>query len=319
MRIAVMGTGGVGGYFGAKLALAGNDVTFVARGKHLEAIRRDGLRIESESTPMHVTSVRATDDIASVGPVDAVMFCVKLWDIESAAQAIRPLLVNRGVAIPFQNGIDSPAVLARVLGAEHVIGGIAYIATSIASPGVVRHVGSMARLRVGAFDGVRSDAAEAFVEAATAAGVEIALAADIRRGLWEKFVFLSALSGATCLTRQPLGVVRADPGMRGTFEAIMRETWSVARAHGVALAEDFVDKQLAFADTLPYEMRASMLHDLVAGNRLEAPWLCGAVVRLGTEAGVATPVNATVYAALLPYVNGAPEPPRAGSTPAGAR
>jgi 2-dehydropantoate 2-reductase len=310
MRIAVMGTGGVGGYFGAKLALGGNDVTFVARGRHLEAIRRNGLRVESDSTPMHVREARATDDPASIGPVDAVMFCVKLWDVEAAAESIRPLLGNHGVAIPFQNGIDSPGVLSRVLGADHVIGGIAYIAASIASPGVVRHVGTMARLRVGAFDGVRSDATGAFVETATAAGVEIALAPDIRRGLWEKFVFLSALSGATCLTRQPLGVIRADCQMRATFEAIMRETWRVGRAKGVALAEDFVDKQLAFADTLPHEMRASMLHDLNAGNRLEAPWLCGAVVRLGHEAGVPTPVNATVYAALLPYVNGVPKSQR---------
>ena len=304
MRIAVMGTGGVGGHFGAKLALAGNDVTFVARGRHLDALRREGLRIESESTPMHVRHVQATDDPASIGPVGAVMLCVKLWDVEAAAESIRPLLRNGGVAIPFQNGIDSPGVLSRVLGADRVIGGIAYIAASIAAPGVVRHVGTMARLRVGAFDGVRSDAAEAFVAAATAAGVEIALAPDIRRGLWEKFVFLSALSGATCLTRQPLGVIRADRQMRGTFEAVMRETWSVARAKGVALADDFVDKQLAFGDTLPHEMRASMLHDLEAGNRLEAPWLCGAVVRLGREADVPTPVNATVYTALIPYVNG---------------
>jgi 2-dehydropantoate 2-reductase len=310
MRMAVMGTGGVGGYFGAKLALAGNDVTFVARGKHLEAIRRSGLRVESDSTPMHVPGANATDDPASMGPVDAVMFCVKLWDVEAAAEAIRPLLGSGGVAIPFQNGIDSPGVLSRVLGAGHVIGGIAYIAASIASPGVVRHVGTMARLRVGAFDGVRSDAAEAFAATATAAGVEIAIAPDIRRGLWEKFVFLSALSGATCLTRQPIGVIRADREMRSTFEAIMRETWSVGRAKGVALADDFVEKQLAFGDTLPYEMRASMLHDLNAGNRLEAPWLCGAVVRLGRELGVPTPVNETIYAALKPYVNGVSREPR---------
>ena len=307
MRIAVMGTGGVGGYFGAKLALAGNDVTFVARGRHLDAIRRDGLRVDSESTPMHVRDAKVTDDPASIGAVDAVMFCVKLWDVESAAETIRPLVARGGVAIPFQNGIDAPGVLSRVLGADRVIGGIAYIAASLAFPGVVRHVGTMARLRVGAFDGVRSDAAEAFVATASAAGVEIALAPDIRRGLWEKFVFLSALSGATCLTRQPIGVIRADRSMRATFEAIMRETWAVGRASGIALADDFVAKQLAFGDTLPYEMRASMLHDLLAGNRLEAPWLCGAVVRLGQEAGVPTPVNATVYAALLPYVNGAPQ------------
>jgi|SRR5687768_4286980 len=305
MRIAVMGTGGVGGYFGARLALAGNEVTFVARGKHLEAIRRGGLRVASESTPMHVRDAKVTNDPASIGPVDAVMFCVKLWDVESAAHAIRPLLASGGVAIPFQNGMDAPAILGRVLGADRVIGGTAHIATSIESPGTIRHLGTLACLRVGAFDGVRSDAAEAFVAAATAAGVDCALAPDIRRALWEKFVFLSGLSGITCLTRQPLGVVRADPRMRGTFETIMRETWSVGRATGVPMTEDFVDRQLAFAETLPAEMRASMLHDLVAGNRLEAPWLCGAVVRLGHETGVATPVNATVFAALIPYPYGA--------------
>ncbi len=211
MRIAVMGTGGVGGYFGAKLALGGNDVTFVARGRHLEAIRRDGPSCRKR---VHADARSGSEGDRRSG-VDRPGRC---GDVLRQAVGRRngrgndpPLLGNGGVAIPFQNGIDSPGVLSRVLGAEHVIGGIAYIAASIASPGVVRHVGTMARLRVGAFDGVRSDAADAFVEAATAAGVEIALAPDIRRGLWEKFVFLSALSGATCLTRQPLGVIRADP------------------------------------------------------------------------------------------------------------
>ena len=304
MRIAVMGTGGVGGYFGAKLALGGHDVTFVARGRHLEAIRRDGLRVDSESTPMHVRDANVTDDPSTIAPVDVVMFCVKLWDVDAAARTIQPLLAQGGVAIPFQNGIDSPGMLSRVVGADHVVGGVGYIASSIGSPGVIRHLGTMARLRVGAFDGIRSDAAQAFVDAGTAAGIEMALATDIRRAMWEKFVFLSALSGATCLTRQPIGVIRTDPVMRETFEAILRETWSVGRALGVALSDDFVAKQLAFADTLPHEMRASMLHDLVAGNRLEAPWLCGAVARLGREAGVPTPVNATIYAALRPYVDG---------------
>lgn len=305
MRIAVIGAGGVGGYFGAKLALAGNDVTFVVRGRHLEAIQREGLRVASEITPMHVTSARATNDPASIGVADVVLLCVKLWDVEAAAQSIRPLLREHGVVIPFQNGIDAPALVSRAVGAEHVLGGIAYIAASIESPGVIRHVGTMARMRVGAFDGVCADAADAFVSVATAAGIGIALAPDIRTALWEKFVFLSALSGATCLTRQPLGVIRSDPQMRATFEAILLETWSVGRARGAALSDDFVQKQLALGETLPYEMRASMLHDLTAGNRLEAPWLCGAIVRLGREAGVPTPVNDTVYTALVPYINGA--------------
>ena len=306
MRIAVVGAGGVGGYFGAKLALAGNDVTFVARGRHLEAMLREGLRVASDATPMHVVGVRATSDVSAIGGVDVVLLCVKLWDVEAAARAIRPHLRDGGVVIPFQNGIDSPVLVSEAIGAEHMLGGIAYIATSIESPGVIRHVGTMARMRVGAFDGVRADAAQAFVALASSAGIEIALAPDIRTALWEKFVFLSALSGATCLTRQPLGVIRSDPHMRSTFEAILRETWTVGRARGAALGDDFVSRQLAMADTLPHEMRASMLHDLTAGNRLEAPWLCGAIVRLGREAGVPTPVNDTVYTALLPYVNGAP-------------
>jgi 2-dehydropantoate 2-reductase len=304
MRIAVIGTGGVGGYFGAKLALGGHDVTFVARGRHLEAIRRDGLRIDSASTPMHVRDARATDDLATIGAVDVTMLCVKLWDVESTAPRLSPLVAGGGVVIPFQNGIEAPEVLTRTLGAGAVVGGVAYIAASIASPGVVRHVGTMARLAAGAFDGRRTDAAQAFVESAGRAGIEIALASDIRRAIWEKFVFLSALSGATCLTRQPLGVIRADPEMRAMFEAVMRETWSVGRAQGIALADDFVATRLAFADTLPHEMKASMLHDLEAGNRLEAPWLCGAVVRLGRELAVPTPVNQAILAALVPYVNG---------------
>ena len=305
MRIAVIGTGGVGGYFGAKLALGGHDVTFVARGAHLDALRDKGLVVDSPSTPMHVARVNATDDIASIGAVDVAMFCVKLWDVEATAARMQPLVARGGVAIPFQNGIDAPDIVSRALGPDAVIGGVAYIATSIGSPGVIAHVGTMARMTVGAFDGRRADAARSFVDAARASGIEIALADDIRRAIWEKFVFLSALSGATAITRQPIGVIRADAAMRAMFEAIMRETWTVGRARGVALPDDFVATRLAFADTLPHEMKASMLHDLEAGRRLEAPWLCGAVARLGRELGIATPVNETIYASLRPYAGGA--------------
>ena len=306
MRIAVMGTGGVGGYFGAKLALAGNDVTFVARGKHLEAIRRDGLRIEAGPASFQVTPVRATDDVGSIGPVDVVMFCVKLWDLERAAPLMKPLVAGGGVVIPFQNGIDAPDVLIRALGREHVVGGIAYVAATISAPGVIKLTGTMSRLRVGAFDGTSADRAQAFADAGKAAGVDVDVAADIRRALWEKFVMFCALSGATAIARQPIGVVRSDPELRAMFAAIMQETLAVGRAKAVALPDDYVERQLAFADGLPYEMRASTANDLIAGRQLEAPWLCGAVVRLGRELGVPTPVNETIYAALKPYLNGAP-------------
>lgn len=331
MRIAVMGAGGVGGYFGARLARAGNDVAFIARGPHLAAMQSRGLRIESAGGDVALSSVTATDDARSLALVDVVMFCVKLWDVEHAAAEIAPLVAHGGVVIPFQNGIDSSEILARELGAAHVLGGVAYIAASIKSPGVIEHVGSMARLRVGAFgaevraaprDAGRAEdespvtareepaplatRAREFVDACRAAGVDCELATDIRAALWEKFIFLDALSGLTCLARQPLGVIRSDPDLRSTFESAMRETIAVARSKGVALPDDFIARQLRALDALPPEMRSSMLNDLVAGHRLEAPWLCGRVTELASRAGVAAPVNATIYAALKPYVNGAP-------------
>jgi 2-dehydropantoate 2-reductase len=311
MRIAVMGTGGVGGYFGARLAHAGNDVVFVARGAHLAAMREQGLRIESAGGGVVLPKVDATDNPASIAPVDIVMFCVKLWDVERAAAQIAPLVAQGGAVIPFQNGIDSTDILTRELGAAHVLGGVAYIAATIRSPGVIGHVGSMARLRVGAFDGAESNGllgtrAKAFVEACQAAGVEAELVPDIRRALWEKFVFLNALSGLTCLARQPLGCIRTDPDLRATFGASMHETIAVAAAKGVSFTGDFIARQLRALDGLPAEMRASMLNDLVAGHRLEAPWLCGRVAQLAMHAGIDAPVNATIYAALKPYLDGAP-------------
>jgi 2-dehydropantoate 2-reductase len=305
MRIAVIGAGGVGAYFGARLAQAGHDVAFVARGAHLEAMRANGLRVESAGGDIALSPVAVTDDPASLAPADVVMFCVKLWDVEPTARQIAPLLERGGVVIPFQNGVDSPDILTRTLGAARVLGGVAYIAATIGAPGVIVHTGSMARLRIGAFDAALTDRAQAFVDACTAAGIDAQLAPDIRRALWEKFVFLAALSGVTCLARLPVGGVRGDPDLRATFEAAMRETVAVARARSVALADDYVGMQMRFLDGLPADMRSSMLNDLVAGNRLEARWLCGRVVDLAGEAGIPAPVNATIYAALKPYLNGA--------------
>ena len=304
MRVAVIGAGGVGGYFGARLAQAGNDVVFVARGAHLDALRSRGLRVDSAAGNV-VLDVMATDDPASLAPVDVVMFCVKLWDVEHGAAQIAPLVARGGVVIPFQNGIDSTDIVSRVVGPSHVLGGVAYIAASISEPGVIAHVGTMARLRVGAFDAALAPRAQSFVDACTAAGVEAEHTPDIRRALWEKFVFLNAVSGLTCLARQPLGVIRTDPELRAIFEASLRETIAVARTKGIELPEDFVARQLHALDSLPAEMRASMLHDLVAGRRLEAPWLCGRVAELAAAAQMAAPVNATIYAAMKPYVNGA--------------
>jgi 2-dehydropantoate 2-reductase len=306
MRIAVIGAGGVGGYFGAKLAQAGNEVVFVARGAHLEALRAHGLRVESGGGAIVLPHVAATDDPSSLAPADAVMFCVKLWDVERAAGQIAPLVAGGGVVIPFQNGVDSPDILMHTLGGQHVLGGVAYIAAAIRAPGVVSQTGSMARLRIGAFDGAMNGRAQAFVDACRGAGIDAQFVSDIRRALWEKFVFLAALSGVTCLARQPVGGVRGDPDLRATFEAAMRETLAVARTRGVAFDDDFVATQMRAIDALPAEMRSSMLNDLVAGHRLEAPWLCGRVAALAVQAGIPAPVNATIYAGLKPFLNGTP-------------
>jgi 2-dehydropantoate 2-reductase len=305
MRIAVMAAGGVGGYFGARLAQAGHDVAFVARGRHLAAIRERGLVVRSAAGDIHVASAVASDDPKSLGGVDVVLFAVKLWDTETAAAATRPLLAGGGVVIPFQNGVESIERIGAVVGAPQVMGGAAYIAATIAEPGVIAHTGKMARLCFGPVLREQEAAAQSFRAACTGAGIDAEVVADIRRVLWEKFVFLAALSGVTSATRQPIGVIRSDPDLRACFEAAMREAWTVGRARGIALTDDLIAQQMVFADGLPAEMKSSMLNDLAAGNRLEAPWLSGAVARMAKEAGTAAPVNATLYAAVKPFCDGA--------------
>jgi 2-dehydropantoate 2-reductase len=309
MRIAVMGAGGVGGYFGARLAHAGHDVAFIARGRHLRALKERGLRVTSALGDVHLANPIVSDDPAALGWFDVVLFAVKLWDTESAATAIKPLLAAGGAVIPLQNGVESIERVGAIVGAAQVMGGVAYIAAKIAEPGVIAHTGTMARLRFGPVVPDQQKAAEALFAACKNAAIDAEIVADIRQALWVKFVFLVALSGMTTATRQPIGVVRADPDLRATFEAAMREAWSVGRARGIALPDDFIAGQMAFADGLPAEMKASMLHDLDAGNRLEAPWLSGAVARMAKEAGSSAPVNATLYAAVKPYCAG-----RAAST-----
>jgi 2-dehydropantoate 2-reductase len=310
LKIAIFGSGGVGGYFGARLAAAGNEVHFIARGKHFAAMRDNGLKVTSSLGALHLKPVHVHEDAAEIGPVDIVTFAVKLWDTEAAAEKLHPLLAKGGYVIPFQNGVESVDRLAQVVGAERVMGGSAYIATRIGSPGVIEHTGTMARLRFGPVLPSQRPAAERFLKACQEARIMAELAEDIVLVNWEKFVFLVALSSASTASRAPLGVVRSDPDLRWVYEQAMRETWRVGRAKGVKLADDFVEKQLAFGETLPYEMRPSLLHDLEAGNRLEAPWLCGGVARMARELGLEAPVNATVFAALKPYVNGSQGPAR---------
>jgi len=305
MRIAIMGSGGVGGYLGGRLAAAGQDVTFIARGAHLAAIRERGLRIESAGLgDAAIEPAQASDDPATVGPVDLVVFAVKLYDSEEAARAARPLVGPQTGVVTLQNGVDSAGVLSRVLGREHVIGGVAQIAAVIAAPGVIRHTGTMAHFQIGELDGAQSERVAALSQALDQAGVDHQVSDDIERDIWSKMVFLATFAGLTALTRLPIGRIRDDPETRALYRDGLAEALAVARAQGVSLPEDFVAKALARTDQLPAQMKSSLLEDLERGKRLELPWLSGAIVRMGREQGVPTPIHGFISAALKLHADG---------------
>ena len=304
MKIAVMAAGGVGGYFGARLAAGGHDVTFVARGPHLEAMRKNGLQVESALGDLRLGPLDVTGDPGSIGPVDVVMFAVKLWDTEEAAAACKPLVGDGTAVISFQNGVESVDILTRALGRKHALDGTAHIASVIAQPGVIRHSGTMARLAFAENDNRRTPRLEAFLEACRNSAIEAEIADNVQRAVWEKFVFLAAFSGMTAVARQPLGIILADADLRRAFASAMAETAALGRAKGVELSGDVSERLMSFAGGLPAEMKSSMLHDLEKGKRLEAAWLSGAVSRMSRELGLAAPVNSTLYAALKPYAGG---------------
>lgn len=306
MRIAAMAAGAVGGYFGARLAAAGHDVAFIARGAHLEALRNTGLRVESLLGDVHVATPNATDDPAAVGPVDIVLFAVKLWDTETAAEQVRPLIGPNTRVITLQNGVCSPERVGPIVGEDHVAAGSAYIASVISEPGVIKHTSQFARIMFGRLDRKLDQQLAAFAEAAEAAGIDVLHAEDADRERWQKFVFLTGLSGATATTRMPLGPILADPDTRAFYHNLMHETVAVGRAKGVAIPPDFADDRLKFGEASPPGFKASMLHDLEAGRRLELDWLAGRIVGLGTELGVPTPMNDAVYAALKLHRMGRP-------------
>jgi 2-dehydropantoate 2-reductase len=304
MRIVIMGAGGLGGYFGARLAVAGNDVSFVARGAHLAAIRQEGLRVTSALGGLHLQGVAATDDPSTLSPADVIIVAVKLWDTEKAAEAVRPLVRPGTAVVSFQNGVNKDEVLTRILGRDAVIGGVGQIGVVIGSPGVIAHTGTMAKLTFGELDNRRSARVEAFLAACTAAGIDAEIAADINLAIWQKFCFLVGMSACTASMRSQIGPIRANPTARDFLRDVVAETVSVGRAMGVPLPEDFVEQRMAFIENLPATMTASMQGDLARGNRLELPWLSGAVVELGGKVGVPTPLNRAVCAILALYVNG---------------
>ena len=308
MKIAVMGAGALGCYFGGRLAAAGADIAFVARGAHLAALQSDGLRIESPLGDCHVANVTATDDPATIGQVDVVLFLVKLYDTDTAARQMAPLLGPHTTVVSFQNGVETRRQIGAVVGEQRVVAGAAFIPADIRAPGIVRHSGPFARLVFGEHDGEASSRCLTLAAAFDKAGVEATVVADIEAKLWEKFLVLSALSAITTLTRLPIGDVLADPECRALFRGAIDESHAVGRAVCPQLAAGAADAAFELASGFPHGMRASMLDDLERGKRLELNDLSGAVVRLGAAHGIATPIHRVVHQALQPYVNGRPQP-----------
>jgi len=304
MRITIIGAGGVGGYFGARLAQGGCDVGFVARGAHLAAMRQHGLRVESRLGEIHLPNVRVSDDPAALGPADLVFLCVKLWDTEPALRRASAILGPDTAVISFQNGVQKDDLLRRIVGEKRVIGGVGYIGSKIDRPGVIRHTGTMQRLVFGEYDGAKSPRVVALHEACIRGGIDAEISGDIRRAIWEKFVFLVGLSAATTTMRSTLGPIVANPAARAFLLEVMREVVAVGRAHEVRLPEDFAEQRVAFCEGLPPEMDASMHADLDNGRRLEVDWLSGAVVELGKAVGVPAPMNRAARDILALYAQG---------------
>ncbi|HXE87074.1 MAG TPA: 2-dehydropantoate 2-reductase [Hyphomicrobiaceae bacterium] len=306
MKIAVMGPGGVGGYFGARLAAAGNDVTFVARGAHLEAMRQSGLRLDSQLGSLHLNPVKVVADAREIAAADAVLFAVKMRDTESAAESLRALAAGGASVFTFQNGVESGVRIGRILGPGKVVEGAARISAHIAGPGVLKQVGDFAVLEFGEADGSASPRVAAFHAACVAAGINASVSENISRTLWTKFAFLAPMSGMTALTRGPIGPVRATPKSRALLQAAVEEAVALGVAQKTGLVPEDAARTMKLIDSLPPEMTSSMCHDLLAGKPIEVEGLSGAVTRLAEEHGLAAPSNAFIAAALAPFVDGKP-------------
>jgi 2-dehydropantoate 2-reductase len=304
VRIAIVGAGGVGGYFGGRLAEAGADVVFLARGAHLHAMRANGLRIVSPNGDVHIPRVDATDDPAAIGPVDIALFAVKMYDSEAAARMLPPLVGPDTAVIPLQNGVDGVDIVRRALGPTNTAGGTVYVSAVIAEPGVIRHT-AMDHLMFGELDGTRSPRLERLLAACSPARFKSTLSEQIHVDIWTKFVRLSTFSGMTAVTRSPIGTIVNDPDLLAMLKAALSEATQVARARGVPVPEDSPDRVEAGYKVMPAGAKSSMLEDLERGRRLELHWLSAAVVRIGEEVGVPTPVHRFITTVLRPHMNGA--------------
>lgn len=304
MTIAIFGSGGVGGYFGGRLAAAGEDVTFIARGAHLAAMQASGLDIRSPKGDVHIPAVKATDDPSTIGPVDVVIFTVKLYDVESSARLLKPLIGPDTVVLTLQNGVEAVGMVASHVGAEHVAGGAAYVVAVIDEPGRIRHT-TADRLVFGETDGRLSPRLQAFADAGRRAGFVADLSPNVSVDLWVKFVRLATWSGVTAATRSPMGVIRSHPDLLALMDAALAEAVAVGRARGIEFPASLIEGTYDMVRNFPASSKSSMLEDLERGRRLELPWLSGAIVRMGQESGVPTPTHAFINSVLQPFVDGA--------------
>jgi 2-dehydropantoate 2-reductase len=309
MRIAVVGAGGTGGYFGGLLARAGGDVAFIARGTQLEAIRARGLTVESSLAGTFTVPVRATDDPSEVGPVDLILFCVKAYDTEAAAEGARPLFRPGTMLISLQNGVDNEERIARAAGHSAGLGAAAYVVSAIKAPGVVAQTAGPGKIVLGELGGGKSERTDRLRDILQNAGIVAEVHPEIRAVLWQKFLFICAFSGVTAVTRLPIGTVLADPVTRALFRGTSEEVEAVARASRIDLPDDCVEQAMAQAAAVEPWGRGSLYGDLAGGRRLELESLNGEVVRRGGEHGIGAPLNFAIYAALRPYVDGAPASP----------
>jgi 2-dehydropantoate 2-reductase len=309
MRVAVVGAGGTGGYFGGLLARAGQDVTFIARGANLEALRARGLTVESRLAGTFTLPVHATGDPSEVGPVDLILFCVKTYDTDTAAESIRPLIHQDTMLLSLQNGIDNEERITRATGRTSGIGAVAYVVSAIKAPGVVAQTAGPGKIVFGELDGGTSPRTERLHEVLQRAGIMAEVHPDIRGVLWQKFLFICAFSGITAVTRLPIGTILADSVTHDLFRGTSEEVEAVARASGINLPADCVEQAMATAASVEPWGRGSLYGDLAGGRRLELESLNGEVVRRGRERGIETPLNFAIYAALRPYVDGAPALP----------
>lgn len=300
MRIAIYGTGGAGGYFGAQLARAGEDVTFIARGRHLQAILEQGLRIGTDGGDILIRPAQATDDPAKVGPVDVVIVGVKTWQLTEAAHAMQTMIATETFVVPLQNGVEAGLQLASVLGAQHVLNGLCGTFSWVDSPGHIRSIGETHFIKFSELDNRSSERALRLKQAFERAGVKAEIPPDMQAALWEKLMLVAGYGGVGAVTRAPVGVIRALPETRRMIERCMREIFAVARARRVALAETSIEKTMTFIDSLVPGGTPSLQRDIAAGKPSELDAWNGAVVRLGQEAGVPTPLNEFIYHSLLP-------------------